>query len=169
MEYFIAAFSCADLNGTIDGNSLAVTGQDPINPYQTPRHLAEFHGNRPAGNPLMIPAITLIVLAGLTLALLLATMPGQIIRMRKIDTTTAEGQGELAGSIAALVGWVTVTLGIVWGSVAMLQLHGYRNAMAAAVLALIPICSPCFVLGIPFGIWAIVLLLRADVRARFQS
>jgi hypothetical protein len=169
VESFIAAFSCADGIGTVDGNSLDMTEQAPINPYQTPQYPVEYRGNSAAGNPLMIPGIILIVLASLTLALILASMPGQIFRMRAIDTSTAEGQGELAGGVAALVGWVTIESGIIWGSIAMLRLQGYRNAMTGAVLAVIPVCSPCFVLGIPFGIWAIVVLLRTDVRARFQG
>jgi hypothetical protein len=136
-----------------------------VNPFQSP---ANFRADAAKGNPLMIPAIILLVLASIMLALILGSMPGQILRMRNIDTTTHEGQGELAGSIVALVVWVALTAAIIWGSIAMLRLRGYRDSMVAAVLAVIPVCSPCFVLGIPFGIWAIILLMRTDVRARFQ-
>jgi hypothetical protein len=136
-----------------------------VNPYQSPA------GPQPAigaGNPLMIPAIILIVLASSMLALILLSMPGQVLRMRDIDTTTHEGQGELVGAIVALVVWIVVNAAILWGSIAMLRLSSYRDAIVAAVLSVIPVCSPCFVLGIPFGIWAIIVLMRPEVRARFQ-
>jgi hypothetical protein len=146
--------------------AVAMNGPDHnVNPYQSP---AVHRADAAAGNPLMIPAIIMLVLASLMLALILGSMPGQILRMRAIDTSTPEGQGELTGMIAALVAWIVMMAGIIWGSIAMLRLRGYRNAMVAAVLAMIPVCSPCFVLGIPFGIWAIIVLMRPEVRARFQ-
>jgi len=116
----------------------------------------------------MIPATILLVLASIMLFFILLSIPGQVLRMRAIDTTTPGGQGELAGMIVSLVIWTVMMAAIIWGSIAMLRLRGYSNAMVAAVLAVIPVCSPCFVLGIPFGIWAIIVLKRAEVRARFQ-
>jgi hypothetical protein len=135
------------------------------NPYQSPAIDQAAAG---AGNPLMIPASILLVLASIMLALILLSVPGQILRMRDIDTTTHEGQGELIGSILTLVVWIIITAAILWGSIAMLRLRSYRDSFVAAVLSVIPVCSPCFVLGIPFGIWAIIVLIRPEVRARFQ-
>jgi len=40
--------------------------------------------------------------------------------------------------------------------------------MAAAIVACVPFCSPCVVLGIPFGIWALVVMAKPEVRAAFQ-
>jgi len=137
-----------------------------INPYQSP---TAYRADAATGNPLMIPAIILLVLACIMLLMILLSIPGQIFRMLEIDTTTPAGAGELFGMIGSLVIWVAMMAGIIWGSIAMVRLRGYGSAMVAAVLALIPVCSPCFVLGIPFGIWAIIILMRADVRARFQT
>jgi hypothetical protein len=47
-------------------------------------------------------------------------------------------------------------------------LRGYGLAWTAAVASVIPCCSPCYVLGIPFGIWAIILLQKPEVRSRFR-
>ena len=38
-----------------------------------------------------------------------------------------------------------------------------------AIINVIPCCSSCFLLGIPFGIWALVVLSDPDVRARFNT
>jgi len=51
----------------------------------------------------------------------------------------------------------------------MLRFRGYRNAVVASVISLIPFCSPVVLLGIPFGLWALVLLCQAEVQAAFES
>ena len=48
----------------------------------------------------------------------------------------------------------------------MLRLRGYPWAGAAAILATIP-WSPSWVLGLPFGIWAIVVLGKPAVAEAF--
>jgi hypothetical protein len=52
------------------------------------------------------------------------------------------------------------------GAVAMLRLRGYPWAGAAAILATIP-GSPAWVLGLPFGIWAINVLGKPEVAEAF--
>ncbi len=54
------------------------------------------------------------------------------------------------------------------GGACMLMLKNYSMARTAAIVAIIPCLSPCIFLGMPFGIWAVVLLSRPDVRARFR-
>ena len=41
--------------------------------------------------------------------------------------------------------------------------------VTASILAVIPCLSPCFILGIPFGIWALVVINQADVKEAFHS
>jgi hypothetical protein len=50
----------------------------------------------------------------------------------------------------------------------MLRLRSYPLAVAAAVLAVVP-WSPAWLLGLPFGIWALVVLCRPGVRAAFLN
>jgi hypothetical protein len=121
-----------------------------------------------ATNPLMIPAIALLVMASLTLLLLIASLPGQIIRLRKIDTSTPAGQGELVAGIVVFCGWVLATVAVMAGSINMWRLNNHRAATAAAIVSVLPVCSPCFILGIPFGIWALVLLYQPKVKALFR-
>jgi hypothetical protein len=140
--------------------------QPESNPYASPTPLT---GYGSSANPLMIPAIFLLVLSLLFVLLILASLPGQIIRLRAIDTSTPEGVGELIGSIVPLALWPLMNLAIALGAISMIRLQSYRSAFTAAILAVIPVCSPCFLLGIPFGIWALVLLSRPDVRQRFTK
>jgi len=116
---------------------------------------------------LLLPGIALLILAALYLLLIVASLPGQTVRMQAVDTSTPAGAGELAGMIVTLVALTLMNVAIVLGAISMLRLKNYRSAYTAAVLSLIPFCSPCFVLGIPFGIWALIVLHRADVKQRF--
>jgi len=58
---------------------------------------------------------------------------------------------------------------IMAGALQMKQLRNRGFAQCACVLALIPCLGPCFVLGIPFGIWGLVTLNDPQVRGAFRS
>jgi hypothetical protein len=55
------------------------------------------------------------------------------------------------------------------GALRMHSLRGYALARAGAILACIPCLSPCLVLGIPFGAWALGILARPEVREAFTD
>jgi hypothetical protein len=58
---------------------------------------------------------------------------------------------------------------ILVGGWQMRRLESYGLAMIAAIMALIPICTLGFALGIPMGIWALAVLSKRDVREAFAS
>ena len=51
----------------------------------------------------------------------------------------------------------------------MKKFQGHTSAMVFSVLACIPCTSGCCILGIPIGIWSIIVLVNADVKAAFRS
>jgi len=55
---------------------------------------------------------------------------------------------------------------IIIGAVNMLHLRSFGWALAAAILALLP-CGPSWLLVLPAGIWALVVLTAPDVKAAF--
>lgn len=61
-----------------------------------------------------------------------------------------------------LIGVITVL-----GGLAMLRCRSYTFAHVGAILALLP-CSPGFLIGLPCGIWALVVLRNDDVKAAFE-
>ena len=135
------------------------------NPYAPP---ASPVGSGSQGNPLLAPAIILLILSCWFMVLVLASLPGQIVRIRALDTSTPEGAGNLLGSIGSLTVWLLINVSIALGAIAMIRLTSYRSAYNAAICSVIPLCSPCLLLGIPFGIWAIILLKRPEVKRRFM-
>ncbi len=56
---------------------------------------------------------------------------------------------------------------VIYGGARMYAAKSYAMARLAAILALIPVTSCCFVLGIPVGIWSLIVLRRPEVKAAF--
>jgi hypothetical protein len=56
---------------------------------------------------------------------------------------------------------------IIIGGIRMYAAKSYAMARLAAILALIPVTSCCFVIGIPVGIWSVNILRRPEVKAAF--
>jgi hypothetical protein len=59
---------------------------------------------------------------------------------------------------------------ILTGAIKMLKMRSYEFAFAAAILSVIPCITPCcgWVLALIFGIWAMVVLVKPDVKSRFH-
>jgi len=53
------------------------------------------------------------------------------------------------------------------GGLHMRAARSYGAALAGAALAVLPCFGPCFGLGLPIGVWALVVLCDADVRRAF--
>jgi hypothetical protein len=73
-------------------------------------------------------------------------------------------QGPLAGVIslviAALNGFV------LFGTIKLLRLRNHSIAVIASVVAMLP-CQCCCLFGLPFGIWALVVLNKPEVKSQF--
>ena len=140
--------------------------QDPpgTNPYASPAPPA---GSPATDNPLLVPAVYLLVLASLFLLLIFVAIPNQIGRIRDLDPS--EQTSIRVGYILSITLMPLMNLVVVVGALSMIRLKGYRRAYAAAIFSVIPICSPCYLLGIPFGIWALILLNRQEVKHRFMA
>lgn len=80
----------------------------------------------------------------------------------------AERIGQLAGSIGASVVLVVMNIPVIVGAYHLQNLKKFPLAMTGAIIACIPCCGPCLLLGIPFGIWALVLLNDSRIRPHFE-
>jgi hypothetical protein len=58
---------------------------------------------------------------------------------------------------------------VIWAALRMRQLEGWTLAVVASVLVMVPFECCCCLLGIPIGIWGLVVLLKPDVKAAFVS
>lgn len=58
---------------------------------------------------------------------------------------------------------------IIFGAVQMMKGRNYGWSKNAAIFAVIPFTSCCFLIGVPFGIWALRILSQPDVKAFFNG
>lgn len=124
----------------------------PESPFQTP--------SAPAQSPLRdlnVPAIGLIVTSALSASLLVVAL---LVLMFV---------GGMAGTweLIIVLGPTLIGIPILVGAIRMRQGRNYWFAMLAAILALVP--CPTVMFSLPFGVWALIVLNRAEVRAAFRD
>ncbi len=61
-----------------------------------------------------------------------------------------------------------VALFIIYAALKMKDLKQWNLAVVASILAMLPCISPCCIIGLPIGIWSLVVLMRPDVKAAFK-
>jgi hypothetical protein len=120
------------------------------------------------------PAIALIVITILGILAQLLSLVMNLAGMSQVPagmppeaerwvTMMSGGLGILATVLSLAIGGL-----IIFGATKMMNLQSYGLAMAASIVAMVPCLSPCCCLGIPVGIWAIVVLNNAEVKAAFR-
>jgi len=150
------------------------------NPYrqqQGPPHGAPF--NRAAAHSkIKIPGIALIVVG--SIGLLLATAYGILSVVAVVSGAAVpppEMQGaEVQGFYVGAYGVVVLCflnaffqILIIMGGVAMVRAKGRGMAMTGAIFSVIPcLSSSVCLLGIPFGIWSLIVLSDSNVKQLFK-
>ena len=71
-----------------------------------------------------------------------------------------------AGIVGAIIGFIFGFV-IAFGGMKMRKLQSYGLSMTAAILAMLP-CSCCCIIGLPVGIWALVVLMKPEVKAAYR-
>jgi hypothetical protein len=121
------------------------------------------------------PAIGMLVTAVLCillqLAIIVATLlgvefPGMEQYQRDIPQWAEWMSGGM--NIALALFGIAVSGFMIFGSIKLMRLESYGIALATAIIAMIP-CSVCCCIGLPFGIWALIVMHAPDVRPAFQG
>lgn len=124
------------------------------------------------------PAIGLIVAGSVNGMVSLLALLGGLFRLgggmgpETVPSDEAERFGYYAGTFGsygiALLSLIVAPL-VVYGAVQMMSGRKYALARASAILSVVPLTSCCFVVGIPLGIWALVVLAKPEVKALFRG
>lgn len=125
------------------------------------------------------PAIALIVataigiafaVLGILLQLLGMGMAGMSQFQNNDNPEMARMLEMYSGAMGIILRSVAIIVGIfiILGCVKMKKLENYGMAMAVSIIAMLPCLSPCCCLGIPFGIWALVVLSKSEVKQYFS-
>jgi hypothetical protein len=138
-----------------------------------------------ASQKVKVPAIGLIVSSSLCLleALIeLIRLPYAAAQMQQYesmfqDNPQAEELMQKIGGLATgpfgyiqAILQIIIAILILIGAIKMKSLRSYEFAYAAAILSVIPCINPCcgWILGLIFGIWAMVALAKPGVKSQFS-
>jgi len=121
------------------------------------------------------PAITMIVLAALSLLFNLIEIVFQPLG-RLLDEALHElhysGRSDFAFGTVLNVFSTLLSLAIaatvLFGGFQMLRKRSWVLALTAAILMMVPCLGPCCPIGIPVGVWALVILLKPEVRQALE-
>lgn len=143
-----------------------------INPYESPAAAAlpEQDAKRIALDRLRAPSFGLLLLAGFW------GIGGAVSTLFVIMLYAMSHFHDLAAAMLADISRLDFlrllctlpSCFVAYGAWCMRKGRNYWIAVTASIVACIPMLSPCIWIGIPFGIWALVVLRRPDVGAAFQ-
>ena len=91
--------------------------------------------------------------------------------MEVFDLPSDARQMMAVGSVYGLLSVAINVAGsafLIWAALQMLKLRGHTLAVVASAIAMIP-CWGCCCLGVPVGIWTLVVLLNPEVKAAFDQ
>ena len=137
------------------------------------------NGATPDGGPstdTLVPAVCIYVVVGLSIPVMLAIIVQtamQPVDPADLPPPGSERDAFLVGRrvgqfLFAAMLMVCYTMELIGAY----HLHAHRSrtlALIGAILCCVPCLSPCLVMGIPFGIWALVVLNKPEVRAAFTA
>lgn len=129
-------------------------------------------------NLLKPPAIGLIVIGAINALAGLSWLASKILRaaglLAQIPSGPAGDEGapyRFSGFLTEVVFFISLIAApfIIKGAVDMLKGRNYSSAKKAAILAIIPMTSCCFLLGAPVGLWALLVLSKPEVKTFFET
>ena len=88
-------------------------------------------------------------------------------RLDEFDDRYAEMFEGVAGIATSFIG-IVVAAFIIYAALKMKALSQYGLCMAASILAMIPCISPCCIIGLPIGIWCLIVLSRPEIKTAFH-
>jgi hypothetical protein len=143
------------------------------NPYQSP--IGDSSGDYQSENRVNGPAMALIIVTSISLVILVLSL---LFDVFLLTSGVADQLRQPAGMskhqqvvIRMIWGILIIAVNgiILYGAMQMKSLRDLGMARTACYLSLIPCCGPCFVLGIPFGIWGLMVLNDPQVQRTFKG
>lgn len=143
------------------GESAGIHGD--LNPYASSALRESTSAKR---DPLFAPAMVLLVGSMLWFLMVVCVVGLQMFAVGALASLPPEQ------ALGELVGYLLMTLmpvATIAGAISMIKRQSKQTAWAGAIVALIPVCGPCYGLLIPFAIWAMIVMRRNEVSAQFNA
>jgi len=147
------------------------------NPYESPESSAMGAGR---GGPNQAAALAKVKPMAMTLLITMSVMMvlivlGLLFNLFIVGVgAAANDEAGMQAMFSGVQGLIQGILGLIFGGVIiygclqMMKLESYGLGMTACILSMIPCFSPCCIIGIPIGIWGIVVLNDPMVKASFH-
>jgi hypothetical protein len=149
---------------------------DPMYPPPPPSMPPPPMGGAMASQQVQGPAMGLMITAGLAL---LFTVLGLVMNIAGVGMGSLGGMGGgsaatdqyismMSGGVGIVVNLLALGLYgfVLWGAMQMKQLRNWNIAMGASIAAMLP-CSCCCIVGLPIGIWSLIVLMKPEVKSAF--
>ena len=124
-----------------------------------------------AGPAIALMVVAIIGLVGGPLSFVFFALGGSGAfagdRVRGQQEAMSDAAVGVLGMVAASTA-IAVSIVMLMGALRMQKLQSYGLALTGSILAMIPLLSPCCLLGLPFGIWSLTVLNRDDVKRAFS-
>ncbi|MEZ6096771.1 MAG: hypothetical protein R3C03_21525 [Pirellulaceae bacterium] len=125
---------------------------------------------------IIAPGIALIVVGSLGLIMSIVSIFMALFGAPPaIDPTQPEWLQDLQrngrGTFPAIIqgAFVLLNIAIIAGGISMVRVKNWGIGLTATIAAMINFGNCCCVLGLPVGIWSLVILLQDDVKRAFES
>ncbi len=75
-----------------------------------------------------------------------------------------------SGGVGIFIGilGLAVSAFIIFASTKMKKLESYGMVMTATIISMVPCISPCCCVGLPIGIWVLIVLCKPEVKSAFH-
>ena len=119
------------------------------------------------------PAIAVLVVAALEALMGLVGIVANLLGVGIVGLGRMSQDERIAQLVGGTIGIVIAIIGVllafvaIFGALKMKSLQSYGMAIVASVVVMLP-CSYCCCVGLPVGIWSLVTLMNADVKAAFR-
>ena len=139
--------------------------QQPQNPFQQPQKPSEM---------VVAPAIALIVVAIVGLLASAVSIFSALAIEPIIDPTDPpffqQMQQNQSGPLPAAIhsAFLLLNLVILIGAIQMVRFKMWGYSLTASILAMINIGTCCCILGLPVGIWSLIVLFQPQVKNAFE-
>lgn len=119
------------------------------------------------------PGIGLIVVGILNLVMGIPSLFMHLFGVNLMPTNLppeANWMKFMMGPMGVVMNLLTIAIGavILFGGIKMRKLESYGLVMTAAILSVIPCTTSCCLVGIPIGVWALVVLFKPEVKSSFR-
>lgn len=127
---------------------------------------------------LKVPGVALLITGILNAGFGLIALVSGAFRLsglgppESIPTNENERLGFIIGTVLGYgIAGVSLLLAplVIIGALKMMRGKSYGLGMSAAIIATLPVTSCCFLLGIPAGVWAIIVLRNPEVKGFFKG